>query len=150
MKREIKYIVVHCSGTNKRATVDSMKRYWKNNLGWKYPGYHDVVGIDGTVTHILDYDTASNGVKGFNSISINVCYIGGLNVVGRASDTRTDEQKKALLELLTNLKRVYPQAIIKGHRDFSPDLNMNGVIEECEYMKDCPGFNAMEEYKNVM
>jgi len=36
---------------------------------------------------------------------------------------------------------------IKGHRDYSPDLNGNGVIERNEWLKICPGFDVSEWIK---
>ncbi|MEG1573307.1 MAG: N-acetylmuramoyl-L-alanine amidase, partial [Bacteroidales bacterium] len=43
----------------------------------------------------------------------------------------------------------YPLAHIQGHRDFSPDLNENGKIEPNEFVKECPCFDAQNEYKNI-
>ena len=48
-----------------------------------------------------------------------------------------------------HLRKLYPYACIRGHRDFSPDLNGNGTIEPNEWIKDCPSFDAREEYKNL-
>ena len=78
-----------------------------------------------------------NGVKGFNSVSINISYIGGVDAQNKPIDNRTEAQKKALLDLLKKLKKQFPKAIIQGHRDFP------GV------KKACPSFNAKEEYKNL-
>jgi len=39
---------------------------------------------------------------------------------------------------------------IKGHRDFSPDLNGNGIIERNEWMKTCPGFSVADWLKGGM
>jgi hypothetical protein len=38
--RNIKYIAVHCTATPQTTSIDSIKNYWKTNLGWKMPGYH--------------------------------------------------------------------------------------------------------------
>ena len=43
----------------------------------------------------------------------------------------------------------YPEAVIQGHRDFSPDLNGNGRIEKSEWIKLCPCFDAKEEYATL-
>ena len=84
--------------------------------------------------------------KGFNTPSIGVAYEGGLNAAGRAADTRTDAQKQSLEILLRFLLLTYRGAKICGHRDLSPDLNHNGTIEPCEYIKQCPCFDAATEY----
>ncbi len=44
--------------------------------------------------------------------------------------------------LCRRLSKKYPNAIILGHRDLSPDLDKDGVVEPNEWMKQCPCFNA--------
>jgi len=87
----------------------------------------------------------TNGVAGFNSRSIHVCYKGGQG----GKDTRTSEQKAALERILKTLKVMFPKAKIMGHRDFSPDKNKDGKITPNEWIKLCPCFDAMVEYKNI-
>lgn len=113
------------------------------------PGYHYVVQADGTVTQLLGEDKVSNGVKGFNSTSINVAYIGGIDAQGKAADNRTAEQKASLVKLLKELKGRYPKAEILGHRDISPDRNGNGIVDPWERIKECPCFDAITEYKGI-
>lgn len=145
--REIKYIVVHATGGSPQTTIKELLLVFKG-LGWKNPGYHYVVAADGTITQLLGEDNVSNGVKGYNRMLVNVAYIGGL-ANGKYVDTRTAAQKASLLNLLGVLRKRYPNAIIQGHRDFSPDLNHNGIIEPNEFIKVCPCFDAKVEYKNV-
>lgn len=135
--RNIKYIAVHCTATAQTATVSAIQNYWKKNLGWKMPGYHFIIKPDGEAVNLLSIDQVSNGVKGFNSVSINISYIGGIDDKGKAIDNRTPEQKATLLRLLKEFKAKFPNAIIQGHRDF-PNV-----------AKDCPSFNAKLEYKNL-
>lgn len=116
------------------------------------PGYHYAIMPNGTIHQLLDENKVSNGVKGYNSVSINVAYIGGVEkrgvkVVG--VDNRTPEQKEALRKLLTELRSRYPKAVIQGHRDFSPDTNGNGIIDPWERIKECPCFDAKVEYKDI-
>ena len=89
-------------------------------------------------------------VKGHNSESIGIAYEGGLNASGKATDTRTTAQKQSLETLLRFLLLTYPGAKVCGHRDLSPDLNHNGIIEPCEYIKECPCFNVRTEYGYLM
>lgn len=129
-------------------TIEGLKQEFKRK-GWVNPGYHYVVSPDGKITQLLDEDKVSNGVKGFNSVSINVAYIGGIDATGKPVDNRTPAQKSSLLSLLKLLHRKYPAAVIQGHRDFSPDLNKDGKITPNEWMKVCPCFNAKEEYAGL-
>ena len=146
--RNIKYIAVHCTASHQSMTIEGLKQEFRRK-GWVNPGYHYVVSPDGKITQLLDEEKVSNGVKGFNSVSINVAYIGGIDTNGKPVDNRTDAQKASLCSLLKMLHKKYPTAVIQGHRDFSPDLNKDGKITSNEWMKACPCFNAKEEYSNL-
>ena len=146
--RNIKYIAVHCTASHQSMTIEGLKQEFKRK-GWVNPGYHYVVSPDGKITQLLDEDKVSNGVKGYNSVTINVAYIGGIDTNGKPIDNRTDAQKASLHSLLKMLHKKYPTAVIQGHRDFSPDLNKDGKITPNEWMKACPCFNAKEEYSNL-
>jgi N-acetyl-anhydromuramyl-L-alanine amidase AmpD len=43
----------------------------------------------------------------------------------------------------------HPNVKIIGHRDLSPDLNGNGVIEPFEFMKACPSFDVAAWLKEI-
>jgi N-acetylmuramoyl-L-alanine amidase len=135
--RTITHIVVHCSATGQDAKVEAIQRYWKQNLGWKSPGYHYIIEADGKETQLLTIAQPSNGVKGWNKSIINICYIGGVDKLGKPIDNRTDAQKRQLMTRLKALKTMFPNAIIQGHKDF-PNV-----------AKACPCFNAKAEYKNI-
>lgn len=69
-------------------------------------------------------------------VGIGVCYIGGCKTDGTSpKDTRTPEQKDALLKLLKELKKKYPYATVHGHNEFAN--------------KACPSFDCKTEYKNI-
>lgn len=142
--RKIKYIAVHCTAGSPKSTVRDLELEFKRK-GWKAPGYHYVITEDGKIHQLLDTEKVSNGVKGYNSVTVNIAYTGGMDGV----DNRTDEQKKSLIILLKLLRKRYPDAVIQGHRDFSPDLNGNGKIEKNEWIKMCPSFDAKTEYKGI-
>ncbi len=136
-KRVIKEIIVHCSATpeGKDFTVEDVRR-WHKQQGWSDIGYHYVIGRHGEKWTGRNVDVSGAHCEGHNRNSIGVCYIGGLDETGKkAKDTRTLQQKAVMLSLLTDLKRLYPQAKIYGHRDFA--------------RKDCPSFDAKNEYKNI-
>lgn len=146
--RYIERIFVHCTASSQAMTIEGLRREFKRRR-WKYPGYHYVVKPDGTIVQMLSEDLVSNGVKGYNQTSINVAYIGGIDMRGRAVDNRTEAQKEALLSLLRVLRKKYPRARIMGHRDISPDVNGNGRVDSWERIKECPCFDAMVEYAGV-
>lgn len=146
--RKINNIVVHCTGGPATQTVSDIKAEFKRK-GWKNPGYHYLIDKEGTITQLLDLSKVANGVKGHNSDSVHVAYIGGIGSLKNENDTRTGEQKKSLLQIIKKLHKDFPEAQIKGHRDFSPDQNHNGIIDPWERIKACPCFDAMEEYKGI-
>lgn len=156
--REIRNIVIHCSAGHKdaQAIQDYFKRpVSKGGRGWKTGGYHIVIEKDGKIVQLYPFDTITNGVKGHNTDTIHICYVGGVdpNNLTKAQDTRTDKQKASLH---TAIQRAIEYAIydggpyislgVVGHRDFSDDKNSNGVIESWERIKECPSFDALQEY----
>jgi N-acetyl-anhydromuramyl-L-alanine amidase AmpD len=143
--REIRFIVIHCTAGNQDQKTTDIKAYWANKLGWKSYGYHYLINKDGSIENLTDISKPTNGVKGYNSNSIHVCYKGGQ----QGKDNRTPYQKLAMLDILIELKKQFPKAIVCGHRDFSPDLNKNGIIEPKEFIKLCPCFDAKSEYKKI-
>lgn len=154
--RFIKRIVLHStSGWNNQST-QSIKNYWKNDLGWKQVGYHKLISDDGTIENLAPLSTVTNGVAGYNSDSVHICYKGGLVEIKNGKyiygDTRSQAQKEAfayaISDVLFELAKYQDvtEVRIVGHRDLSPDLNKNDITEEREWVKVCPTFNAMEEY----
>src|SRR5690606_9874812 len=103
--------------------------YWREQLGWKNPGYHYVVNKFGAIIQLAGEESVTNGVAGHNQNSVHISYIGGIDQKGNPKDTRTDAQKKAIRAKVADLKRRYPQARVLGHRDFP------GV------KKACPSFD---------
>ena len=59
---------------------------------------------DGKIEKLLDESQVSNGVQGYNSTSINIAYVGGIDNKGRAIDNRTQAQKDSLYNILFYLK----------------------------------------------
>ena len=145
MMRKIDYLVVHCTAGSQDQKTQDIKHYWAKVLGWKSYGYHYLINKDGTIENLTDIKHPTNGVKGYNSNSIHICYKGGQG----GKDTRTIEQKAALERILKTLKVMFPKAKIMGHRDFSPDRNKDGKIDSKDWIKLCPCFDAMVEYKNL-
>lgn len=146
--RTIKRIFVHCTASSQRQTVDELKREFRRK-GWKNPGYHYVIDATGGIHQLLPVESVSNGVKGYNSTAINIAYIGGIDSHGKAVDNRTPAQKASLRSLLRKLKSQFPKAQILGHRDISPDLNHNGIVDPWERIKECPCFDAILEYSDL-
>lgn len=160
--KDIKYIVVHCqAGTG---TLESMQKFWKEVLGWKSPGYATWIDFDGTRQYLAPYNSITNGVAGFNKQCLHLSYRGGvenkgtnLKPIWKGKDTRTQAQKDAILkEILLMLQWLkengndLQNVMILGHYHFSTDKNKNGAIESWERIKECPCYDAYEEYKDFL
>lgn len=144
--RKIDLIVIHCSATKAGQDygVNDIRK-WHRKRGYRDVGYHYVIKLDGTIQLGRPETQAGAHVAGHNARSIGVCYIGGLSVNGKATDTRTQAQKDALHELVAHLLTKYPKARVVGHRDLSPDKNDDGVIQKWEWLKECPCFDVTKE-----
>jgi N-acetylmuramoyl-L-alanine amidase len=138
--RQIKYLVVHCTATPQATTVESIQRYWRERLGWKASGYHKIVKANGEVITLAQDDAICNGVAGFNSVSLHVSYIGGIDSRGNPLDNRTQGQKDAISQVLHAWRAKYPDAKIQGHRDF---------LKRGVNWKECPSFDAKAEYSHI-
>ena len=145
-KRRIDEIIVHCTASREgqAMTVEQIRQDHIKNNHWSDIGYQYVVYLDGTVHLGRDVDISGAHADGHNSHSIGVVYVGGVeNRPGvayknlKAKDTRTEAQKATLMALLMDLRKLYPKARIIGHRD----VDTHG--------KDCPSFEAKEEYRNI-
>ena len=135
--RNINKIIVHCSATpeGKAFSVDDIRR-WHLQRGFADIGYHFVIYLDGSVHVGRALAKAGAHCKGHNAHSVGVCYIGGCEAHSqKPKDTRTEEQKRSLVRLITELRQQFPNASVHGHREFAN--------------KACPSFNARDEYKDL-
>ena len=135
--RKINEIIVHCAATREGRdfTVEDITR-WHKARGFATIGYHYVIYRDGSIHEGRPLEQIGAHCVGHNKHSIGICYIGGCASDGKTpKDTRTPEQKEALLALLRRLKTRFPNATIHGHRDFAA--------------KACPSYDAFREYRQL-
>ncbi len=137
--RAIEEVGAHCKGHNSisigicyigglsKADIDR----WHRERGMRCIGYHFVVYRDGSIHVGRAIEEVGAHCKGHNSISIGICYIGGLSKKGKPKDTRTRDQKAAMRSLIEQLKEEYPLATIHGHNEFAN--------------KACPCFDVKKE-----
>ena len=137
--RVINKIIIHCAATpeGKDYTVEQIRQWHtspkpKGN-GWKDIGYHFVIYRDGSVHPGRPIEQIGAHTSGYNANSIGICYIGGCAKDGKTpKDTRTTEQKAAMVKLVTELRRRFPNASVHGHNEFAN--------------KACPSFNVQKEF----
>ncbi len=134
--RDIDEIIIHCSATEagRDFSATDIKR-WHLEKGWSDIGYHYVIELDGTVKAGRPLEKVGAHARGHNESSIGICYIGGLSAAGDkvAEDTRTDEQRASLRELIDELFRRFPSINqVSGHNEYSN--------------KECPCFDVKAAY----
>ena len=133
--RVITLLVIHCSAvkpdqTSSAAQIDT----WHRQRGWKLGiGYHYVIRRDGSIEPGRPEWLTGAHCLNHNAHSIGICYEGGLDIRGQPADTRTAAQKTTMRQLLEDLHKRYPRALIVGHHDLDP-------------RKACPCFDAVKEF----
>ena len=136
--RVITLIVVHCSAvkpdqTSSAAQIDTWHRQRGFHLGI---GYHYVIRRNGEIEPGRPEWMVGAHCLNHNAHSIGICYEGGLDIRGQPDDTRTAAQKATMRQLLEDLHKRYPRALVVGHRDLDPK-------------KACPCFDAVKEYADI-
>ena len=132
--RRIDKLIIHCSAVRPQQTSSARQiDAWHRARGWQMIGYHFVIRRDGSIEVGRPADMVGAHTSGQNAHSLGICYEGGLDEMGKPADTRTPEQKAALLALLRHLKTLYPNATIHGHNEFA--------------RKACPCFDVRSYYK---
>jgi N-acetylmuramoyl-L-alanine amidase len=132
--KKITDITVHCAATPRgrpfTAGQISAMDLARADLGNQI-AYHYVIELDGKTTQTLRHDQRGAHVGGHNTGNLGICYVGGVLEDGKTpADTRTPAQTEALARLVKDLRRQFPRARIRGHRDWP------GVA------KACPSFDV--------
>lgn len=131
--RKIDEIIIHCTATEegKDFTVEEVRRWHVQGNGWKDIGYHFLVYRDGSIHPGRPLDQVGAHTSGHNATSIGVCYVGGVAADRKTpKDTRTPEQKAALVELVRSLKVVFGVSKVSGHNQYAK--------------KACPSFDVQK------
>ena len=132
--RAIEQIIIHCSATPNGdarfglAELDQMHR----ERGWRKVGYHYVIEVSGILREGRQVEEVGAHVEGNNAKSIGICMVG--------TDRFAEAQWVVLRDLVASLQTRFPGTSVWGHRDYSPDLNGDGLVEPREWFKTCPGF----------
>jgi len=127
----VQFITIHCAATPEGRDVKAATISQWDIARFGQVSYHWVVELDGSKHNTLADDKLGAHVGGHNHGNIGICYVGGVSADNATpKDTRTDAQKQALRDLVAHYKGLYPNAILRGHRDWP------GVA------KACPSFDV--------
>lgn len=177
MKRTIRAIVIHCSaapnGSNQTVhDIDAghAARGFKRdtqavrsfNSDLPHIGYHFFISHDGILHTGRGIEEIGAHVQGSNADSIGVCMAGTdyfsnaqwialKNCMIALANRISGRKDMPLLSVRAALHAFTDMDIsIRGHRDYSPDLNGDGVIQRTEWLKICPGFDVSMWIKGGM
>lgn len=143
--RKIDSIIIHCSASRPTTDIgvkeiDQMHR----GFGWSRCGYHYVIRRSGAIEAGRPESHIGAHTRGHNANSLGICLVGGINDGGKSDDNFTPAQYLSLSFVILALaaKHNVPLTRVVGHRDLSPDLDGDGVIEKHEFVKECPSFSV--------
>lgn len=124
--RHIDKIILHCSATPEGEDFSvGQIRTMHLARGFSDIGYHWYIGRDGTILKGRDESKIGAHTTGHNAHSIGVCYCGGCPPRSvkdwnkKFKDTRTQQQRAAIIRLCRELKSRYPSATLHGHNEFA-------------------------------
>lgn len=109
-------IFVHCSATKPEMDIGRETiEMWHKQQGWLAIGYHFIIKRDGTVEEGRPVNVVGSHVKDWNSKSVGVCLVGGINAKGQFEANFTPAQMNSLRNKLEELMSKYPDAELMAH-----------------------------------
>lgn len=134
--RPIDLIVLHCSATRSQHEYTPAQMLQDHlTQGFDGIGYHFYIRRNGSLYATRPLDLPGAHARGYNYISIGICYEGGLDSKGQPCDTRTPQQRSMLRRLVAHLISQYDPQVV-GHHDLNPD-------------KACPCFDVQTLFTGV-
>lgn len=132
--REIHTIVIHQTGTT-QGTVESIRRYHQQVLGWSDIGYHYLLLPDGSVHPGRPLAKAGAHVRGANAHSVGICCLGAGDAFPVNRGYMTAAMWRSLVTQVRDLQHRFgiPAAGVMGHREFP-----SGRAQH----KTCPGWDV--------
>ena len=134
--REIKKVVIHC--TDSSDSLDIGKKEitdWHKQRGWSDIGYHYVVRGNGSIERGRDDRIPGAHVKGHNSDSIGIVWVGKNDIDSRQQDS--------LINIVKVMLNLYDLSIddVYGHNELfpgktCPNLDMDWFRAELVFKHD--------------
>jgi hypothetical protein len=148
---DIHTIVIHCSATKEGMDfgVEDIDQWHKAPpRNWSMVGYHRVIRLDGMPEQGRPFVRRGAHVAGNNVNTLGFVLIGGLDKNGNPKNTFNYDQFSTLRnEILRTKKVCINLKHVRGHRDYSPDLNGDGLITPDEWIKVCPCFDVAQKMR---
>lgn len=132
---ETKYIVIHSSLTtpSEKLTARDMDRIHRKK-GLLSCGYHKIITREGKVEDGRNIEISGLHIEPKDDInnanSIGICLIGGKSMNGEPDCNFTFKQFEALIGVVKELKSIYKQSLVIGHRDVADTPCPNFSVKE--------------------
>ncbi len=130
--RLIDGLLLHQTGSM-NDTVESIRRYHMQSLGWKDIGYHYVITRDGVAHKARPDAEVGAHCAGDNANTLGICCVGAGDAFPVGLGYMTLTMFESLLELIQTLRHSYPIKYLGGHREYS-----SGKVQH----KSCPGYDV--------
>jgi N-acetyl-anhydromuramyl-L-alanine amidase AmpD len=142
--RKVDHLIVHCSASSATANIGAKEiTEWHKARGWRTIGYHYVIRRNGKLELGRPVEEVGAHVgdcgPGWNTRSVGVCLVGGVNEQGKPTNNFTDEQFDTLEWVLLFLLKKFPGSAVMGHRDL---IKLTKAPP-----KDCPSFDVTSYLK---
>lgn len=144
-RKSTKFLVGHVTATPSHMDIGLKEvTAMHKRRGWSDCGYRVIIRRNGDPEYAPGgLDLATNHVRGYNSVSLGISMVGGVDRQLKPENNMTDKQLYRLEKIMYELADRYPKAGICGHRDLSPDRDGDGIIEPHEHLKACPCFDII-------
>lgn len=150
MSRLINRIIVHCSATRPEQHIGADEiRSWHIAKGWRDIGYNAVIRRSGVMEPGRDLDDDGDWLEevgahaaGFNSDSIGICLVGGINEDWEPDMNFTPDQMITLRKTINTILSV-PDDVIDASIRFPPGgPEIIGHRDLPGVKKACPCFDV--------
>lgn len=127
--RDVDLLIIHCTATkpSQDIGVDEVD-VWHRANGWAGCGYHAVIRRNGVIEGGRALGTVGAHAQGYNSRSVGVSLVGGINENGNPEDNFTTAQMASLRTYVAEFLTKAPDAKVIGHNQVSS--------------KACPSFDV--------
>lgn len=102
---------------------------WHKQRGWSGIGYHWVIRRNGVIEDGRPINKVGAHVKGYNTGSLAICLVGGVDIEMNPVPNFTDKQWHTLELMVRGIKAQIPYITIHGHNEF-------------DHRKSCPSFSV--------
>lgn len=128
-RKSTEYIVIHCTATPPEMDIGVKEvDRWHKERGWAGCGYHAIIRRNGQIELGRAFNQVGAHAKGYNSKAVGIALAGGVNGDNKPSINFLPDQMDSLIDLISFLIKVYPDARVIGHNEISD--------------KACPSFDV--------